>query len=186
MSYISHKWAVPAVLLLCAPVLLALSSDCFEPHPWTGCDDQECTSVVCQVNPLCCELEWDQDCVEIAHELCGEPDECGSEGTGNCCIKNSTPFCEDDDCCTVVCAIDPFCCDTSWDLMCADRATEICAVCEDPETCEGDFNGDGIVDGTDLASLLSEWMMQSDMDLDGNGFINGADLGKLLNLWGPC
>jgi hypothetical protein len=49
-------------------------------------------------------------------------DDCGiadCPGTGDCCQANGTPGCEDVACCELVCACDPFCCDTEWDEACA-------------------------------------------------------------------
>jgi hypothetical protein len=55
-----------------------------------------------------------------------------------------------------------------------------------PATCPADLNGDGIVDGADLAQLLGGWGSSGTADLDGNGVINGADLAELLGAWGNC
>ena len=54
---------------------------------------------------------------------------CGDPGTGDCCVATGTPFCEDADCCSIVCAADAFCCDTEWDQICADAAALSCANC---------------------------------------------------------
>jgi len=47
-----------------------------------------------------------------------------------------------------------------------------------------DLNGDGAVNGADLAMLLGNWGGSGAGDLDGNGFVNGADLATLLGNWG--
>jgi len=49
----------------------------------------------------------------------------------------------------------------------------------------GDFNGDGVVDGSDLGTLLGEWgpCPGCAADLDGNGEVDGSDLGVLLGNW---
>ena len=53
--------------------------------------------------------------------------------------------------------------------------------------CRTDFDANGIIDGGDLALLLSYWgETWPRYDLDGSGRIDGADLGMLLNVWGPC
>ena len=53
--------------------------------------------------------------------------------------------------------------------------------------CDGDLNGDGIVDGVDLAEVLGSWG-QSDVpaDIDGSGQVDGADLAAILGNWGFC
>jgi hypothetical protein len=60
---------------------------------------------------------------------------CGGPGSGDCCVASSTPYCEDSDCCSTVCAIDPYCCDTAWDSICASEAQDMCAICNIPAAC---------------------------------------------------
>jgi len=53
----------------------------------------------------------------------------------------------------------------------------------------GDLNGDGVVNGADLAILLGGWGVcpkggACPADLNGDGSVNGADLGILLGNWG--
>jgi hypothetical protein len=52
--------------------------------------------------------------------------------------------------------------------------------------CPADLNGDGVVGGSDLGALLSNWGSFGTGDLNGDGFVTGADLGQLLAAWGPC
>jgi hypothetical protein len=47
-----------------------------------------------------------------------------------------------------------------------------------------DINQDGIVDGGDLALLLSQWGTTGEADIDGSGLVDGSDLGMLLSAWG--
>ena len=48
----------------------------------------------------------------------------------------------------------------------------------------GDLDGDGDVDGADLAVLLGAWGEQNSIaDLDGDGKVDGADLALLLGAW---
>ena len=51
--------------------------------------------------------------------------------------------------------------------------------------CPGDYNGDGLRDGSDLAVLLSGWDTAGS-DINGDGTTNGADLTVLLSGWGTC
>lgn len=48
-----------------------------------------------------------------------------------------------------------------------------------------DLNGDGFVNGADLAELLANWGIcpDCDADLNGDGAVNGADLAELLANW---
>lgn len=55
-----------------------------------------------------------------------------------------------------------------------------------PPTCDPspDFNGDGLVNGADLATLLGAWGQKgSGGDLDGDGIVSGSDLSILLGAW---
>ncbi len=51
--------------------------------------------------------------------------------------------------------------------------------------CTGDFDGNGAVDGADLAVLLGSWGGGGG-DLNGDGVTDGADLATLLGAWGGC
>lgn len=55
------------------------------------------------------------------------------------------------------------------------------------DDCPGDLNSDGVVDGTDLASLLPGWgAKNSAADLNQDGSVDGFDLAELLSSWGLC
>lgn len=47
-----------------------------------------------------------------------------------------------------------------------------------------DLNGDGVVNGADLGSLLSQWGQPGTADLNGDGIVGGADIGVMLANWG--
>lgn len=40
-------------------------------HATPGCADATCCTAVCSANPLCCEIGWDQTCVDGAVAACG-------------------------------------------------------------------------------------------------------------------
>ncbi len=103
--------------------------DCLENYdPPRECVDGVCVGCV-------------PDCQDKA---CG-PDGCGAQclpgcdagwacdsGTctpTNCCENKGTPGCNDPECNGLVCAYDPYCCDTEWDGFCVDEASQICVVC---------------------------------------------------------
>jgi len=53
--------------------------------------------------------------------------------------------------------------------------------------CLGDLNGDEIVDGDDLGTLLGLWGTSRQLgDLNQDGIVDGNDLGTLLGYWGIC
>jgi hypothetical protein len=51
--------------------------------------------------------------------------------------------------------------------------------------CPGDLSGDGVVDATDLATLIGAWG-GTDGDLDGDGMTGASDLAALIGAWGAC
>jgi len=53
--------------------------------------------------------------------------ECGEAGTGLCSVPHANPYCEDVNCCTAVCLVDPTCCTTGWDADCVSQAATSCA-----------------------------------------------------------
>ena len=54
--------------------------------------------------------------------------------------------------------------------------------------CTGDVIPSGIIDGVDLAQMLSSWgpCTNCPADIDSDGAVTGLDLGQLLAGWGPC
>jgi hypothetical protein len=87
-----------------------------------------CEIVVCDVDESCCDISWDEGCAALASERCA----CAG-GYGPCCVANTTPYCEDSLCTSVVCGSDPFCCGDGggyWDADCAAHAEIACSVCD--------------------------------------------------------
>jgi glucose/arabinose dehydrogenase len=58
--------------------------------------------------------------------------------------------------------------------------------CDPPAVCDGDVNGDDMVDGTDLSIVLGFWGACSgcDADVNGDGQVDGTDLSVVLGYWG--
>ena len=52
-----------------------------------------------------------------------------SGGSGDCCVANGTPGCDDDVCCSIVCELDETCCSLSWESFCVTLANLLCDVC---------------------------------------------------------
>jgi hypothetical protein len=83
---------------------------------------------------------------------------CGDIFSGDCFVAHTAPACDDEACCRLVCAIDPYCCTSSWDANCATVAEQVCTSCnQQQQSCPGDLNGDGMIDGGDLGAMLVGW-----------------------------
>ncbi len=52
-------------------------------------------------------------------------DSCGPDA-GDCFAANDGPGCGDQDCCSVTCEVDAFCCDVVWDDLCSSEASGLC------------------------------------------------------------
>jgi hypothetical protein len=142
-----------------------------------GCTNTDCCEVVCSQDSFCCSISWDSVCKNEANSLCGD---CGSPDAGSCFCPHTNFGCNNSGCCRTVCQVDSFCCQVSWDSICANEAKAMCG-------CKLDFNNDGVVNGADLGLLLAAWSTnQCPYDVNGDGIVNGADLGLLLAAWGPC
>jgi len=53
------------------PCIPDSTDDCCSTHQSTGCDSSVCQDIVCAVDDLCCQSDWDSLCVQEAEELCG-------------------------------------------------------------------------------------------------------------------
>jgi formylglycine-generating enzyme required for sulfatase activity len=56
------------------------------------------------------------------------------------------------------------------------------------QSCDGDLDGNGVINGADLGSLLDAWgaCVSCAADLNDDGAVNGADLGTMLTNWEAC
>lgn len=58
---------------------------------------------------------------------------------------------------------------------------------QDASACPADLNGDGVIDGGDLGTLLADWdAISSNADINCDGTVDGGDLAQLLAAWGDC
>ncbi|MCW5900265.1 MAG: T9SS type A sorting domain-containing protein [Flavobacteriales bacterium] len=81
--------------------------------------DQAAYNTVVANDPFCCETFWDGLCQSAFDEI---SDSCTGSGVGPCCSSHQGVGCEDAACQAVICASDPFCCNTQWDGICAGSA----------------------------------------------------------------
>jgi hypothetical protein len=87
-----------------------------------NCDDGDvCTTDTCDPATGCMNAPVD----------CDDNDACtvDSCSPSNCCVANGGLGCDNPECQDAVCAIDPFCCDTAWDGICAEEAIDLCGAC---------------------------------------------------------
>ena len=125
---------------------------CVTPHASPGCDSLLCCGAVCNVDPSCCEVEWDADCANAATLLCANLPLCGN---GLCEDGEDRANCPAD-CGTSI----PTDIDGDGDVDAADLAQLLatwgqCPV--PPGSCPADFDGSGNVGASDLAQLLATW-----------------------------
>jgi hypothetical protein len=106
------------------------TGSCLTPHENPNCSDPICCQKICAIDPKCCDISWDETCVEFAEQFCFT---CGNPRAGSCCHSHDGPYCDDRACCEAICVIDPFCCTTAWDTPCADLATAPDSICNLPK-----------------------------------------------------
>jgi hypothetical protein len=99
---------------------------------------------------------------------------CGGDATGDCFTPHPTPFCNDATCCSSVCDVLPYCCESEWDSACVSQAVTQCL------GCRGDFDGDGDVDLKDWQTMLECFGESSGGtcalgDFDENGVVDLED-----------
>lgn len=166
--------------------------DCNENFTPDGCDISDGLSQDCSGNGIPDECEPDcngnstVDTCEIAGGVSEDcnfnsvPDECdvanscglpaGVCGTGGSCfVPAVAPGCNCASCCVAMCVFDSFCCEFSWDSICASNSVlfDECATggaplsldCNDneiPDECELDCNFSGAPDDCDVVAGDSE------------------------------
>jgi len=116
------------------PAQCGAGGDCcaFGGNDSAGCSDSSCCGLICEfVDPFCCDVQWDESCANWAFQLCDCPSFACNPDAGSCCEidLSPTPGCEDFECCTLICAMDSFCCDVGWDPLCVEQAIKYCEVC---------------------------------------------------------
>jgi len=100
-----------------------------------GCDDPDCTALICAQDPFCCDVQWDAICAAAAVAQC--------------------PVCA-----PVTCVLNP---DLNCDGCVNGADIAIVLGNWNPTTpgepgTEGDANCDGLVNGADIAVVLGFWL----------------------------
>jgi hypothetical protein len=99
---------------------------------------EDCSSCAadCGTCPSCGNgvCEWGEDCSSCAGD-CGSCPTCGHDK----CVTGDPLAASCDACTASICAVDPFCCTVSWDVLCVAEVTSVCG-----ETCTTTGCGDGV------------------------------------------
>src|SRR5262249_38714645 len=72
--------------------------------------------------------------------------ECPS--SGNCYASHAGTGCAVESCCFSVCGIDPYCCNNSWDGICANEGIDMCTTCGQASAGSCFFSGTASCDDT--------------------------------------
>jgi hypothetical protein len=133
-----------------------------------------CTPTGACCDGVFCSIETEADCLGVGGVYQGNDTICESNtctsmgscpGLGNCFVDNGTVGCNEGACCDLVCSVDPHCCATEWDDVCATKAVAYCTDCNSngipdfvdlQELIETDCNGNGIPDKCDIVDRVSE------------------------------
>lgn len=99
------------------------AGNCYASNGSPGCAVNSCCLAVCTQDPFCCNVTWDGICANAALDICTN---CGAANAGSCYASNGSPGCNQEDCCSAICAVDPFCCNTTWDGLCAGQTSSLC------------------------------------------------------------
>ena len=104
-------------------------SNCCEASPYPGCEVETITSCLCELDPYCCEVEYDEQCVLVALTQC----DAQCEGQADCCEATSAPGCSLPEVQRCVCQTDIACCSSGYDETCARQAQAECGLqCGEP------------------------------------------------------
>ena len=153
------------------------AGDCFAAHGGPGCEWGPCCELVCDVMPECCTNGWDALCAEMAFDLCERPPAC-RVAVHDCLDVDKDAGCRDRGCCELVCAIDPFCCSSRWDRLCASAALETCGVGDcvvsAPDALdEAEACGEPVNDGCEQPDGFAAGAVALGQTLNGRTYANG-------------
>lgn len=117
------------------------TGNCCSAHEGLGCTNEEISSCVCDDDPYCCNVSYDEICVTVAESQCMA--DCsgtggaggstggtgGSTGTSTCCEAHFGLGCDTPSVQSCVCDDDPYCCNVAWDSICVNEAEACGASC---------------------------------------------------------
>ncbi len=114
--------------------LAGAGSSPFIDTPGCTSGSQGVIAAVCDLDPYCCETDWDTQCVGEVYSF-GDSKIC-SASQGTCahtlCSTGAALAANCDsafgDCVDLICAADSFCCTNSWDSQCVGEVASICGL----------------------------------------------------------
>lgn len=99
------------------------ANDCCVDHGTQGCSDTVCADCVCELDPFCCEMAWDSQCVGEVFADCADTCPCTEVvSEASCCTAHDGVGCSNIACQACVCSVDAYCCSVAWDIACVDCA----------------------------------------------------------------
>jgi subtilisin-like proprotein convertase family protein len=104
---------------------------CCQTTGGVGCPEAPaCEALICGNDAFCCNNTWDSACVAAAAVDCGEV-ECAPPAPITCCQTAGGTGCPEAPACeALICAVDPFCCNSTWDSACVAAAAVDCGEVE--------------------------------------------------------
>lgn len=95
--------------------------DCCESLGHPACGDDAVTQCTCNIDPYCCDTQWDEYCVAIAS------DSCAIDCANDCCVPHDTTACNDAD--VFGCVVEQVeSCIDAWTNQCVGVATNQCGL----------------------------------------------------------
>lgn len=102
-------------------------------------------------------------------------DDAAGGGSSNCCVPHVGPGCDVADCQAAVCAVDSFCCESTWDMRCAEQTACLCGnLCS--TRCDNSYHV-VTANGTSLTARLDGFIIRggnakgpAPADKNGGGF----------------
>ena len=101
------------------------AGDCLSPNGSPACDEVVCCEGVCNLDPYCCDVTWDDVCEARTEGICRGFAVCDT-ARFDCLATHQQEGCEDPACCNIVCGLDELCCRETWDEVCVDLALDNC------------------------------------------------------------
>lgn len=153
------------------------AGDCLEAKDTPGCGDRVTCEMICQCDPYCCDVEWDEFCAGGGiRPGCGASADCNANdtidivdiatGTSDDCNDDGVPDDCEPDCNTNLIADE---CDISGCVSTDCNQNEIPDECDLVDQTSFDCNGNGTPDECDIANGFS-------VDCNHNGVPDDCDL----------